>query len=275
MALRCADCRLTRKVVGPDGLPSYIADVDESGRQKFGPVTHSYSIASAPFETAREGYLEFHVVLERDENDTPGRLTEFLFSRGNPEDRLTYVDRIVGNFTLAKRAHGFNNVLLVATGTGIAPFVSMLKQLDREAAPGQKADVRYTLIFANRTKAELGYHEELLRVQERGAIDFIYLPSVSRPRPEDFDDPILATGRANNVLRTILGLPTMEQEALESAQTSGVAAARLPMRYSQDAILSRIPAGKTVVLTCGNAALMEDVRKIAARGGFRFEKEDW
>jgi len=58
---------------------------------------------------------------------------------------LAYVERIVGDFTLAKRAAGFDHVLMVGTGTGLAPFVSMVKQLDREAGNGKRPAARYTL----------------------------------------------------------------------------------------------------------------------------------
>src|SRR6266850_4539699 len=79
IALRREDCRLTKRIAGERILPHYVTDLDESGKAKRGPVTHSYSIASAPFETREKGYLEFYVVLERDERGEPGRLTESLF----------------------------------------------------------------------------------------------------------------------------------------------------------------------------------------------------
>ena len=51
MALRREDCRLTQRVTGPDGTPRYIPALDEQGRQKRGPITHAYSIASAPWHS--------------------------------------------------------------------------------------------------------------------------------------------------------------------------------------------------------------------------------
>jgi hypothetical protein len=38
MALRREDCRLTRRVSGPDGRTRFLPDLDETGRQKRGPV---------------------------------------------------------------------------------------------------------------------------------------------------------------------------------------------------------------------------------------------
>src|SRR6202007_1750616 len=130
--------------VGPDGHPMIVPVLDEAGRPQRGPVTHSYSIASAPHETRAGRYLGFYVVLETDEKRVPGRLTESLFRIPPPEaSAVKYVNRIVGDFTLDKRARGFKSVLLVGTGTGLAPFVSMIKQLHHGAERGPSGGVRY------------------------------------------------------------------------------------------------------------------------------------
>jgi hypothetical protein len=36
-----------------------------------------------------------------------------------------------------------------------------------------------------------------------------------------------------------------------------------------------MPPGRTVLLTCGNPAVMEEVEAIALGRGLQFEKEDW
>jgi len=288
MALRREGCRLTRRVIGQDGRPHFVPDVDDEGHQKIGPVTHSYSISSAPFETGRDGHLEFYVVLEKDETGLPGRLTESLFHlRPGEDDRLEYVNRIVGDFTLDKRAAGSASVLLVGTGTGLAPFLSMVKQLDHEAAAGQAPASRYTLLHTNRTLEELGYHEELLAIEAAARFDFSYIPSVSRPTSADLENPGLGVGRANNLLRHIYGMPLKEEEELQQAQAGGgdVSAAQaalkravrpaLPRRVGLPQLRERLAPSATVVLTCGNASLMADIKTIADANGARFEKEDW
>src|SRR5258708_7987323 len=215
IALRREDCLLTRKVKEGDEV-RYVPDLDGQGKQKRGPVTHSYSIASPPFETARDNYLEFYVVLESDREGVLGRFTESLFRgvENHSNDRLAYVERIVGDFTLAKRAAGFQHVLMVGTGTGVAPFVSMIKQLHFEAQHGAAPKARYTLFHANRTWEELGYHQELLEIEASKAFDFVYPPSLSRPTARDLSDPEIGSGRANNVLRHVLGLPLKDPGAV-------------------------------------------------------------
>ena len=155
-------------------------DLDERGRQKRGPVTHAYSIASAPFQTARDGHLEFLVVLEV--QDALGRFTESLFDaearEGSP---LGYVERTAGDFTLARRAAGVPHVLMVATGTGLAPFASMVRELDHDAFEGRPVPWAVTLLFANRTAPELAFHEELAEIAAARRFDFVYVPTVSRP----------------------------------------------------------------------------------------------
>jgi ferredoxin-NADP reductase len=268
IALRRDDCLLTRKVKDGDQT-RYVPDIDAEGKQKRGPVTHSYSISSAPFETAQGNYLEFYVVLEQGQDGVLGRFTESLF-RGvelQQNDRLAYVERIVGDFTLAKRAAGFEHVLMVGTGTGLAPFVSMVKQLHRDASSGKAPPARYTLFHANRTYEELAYHQELLDIEASKAFDFVYVPSVSRPSTRDLADPQIGTGRANNLLRQLFGFPSKEP--------SVATAPTFPRDRPLELLQKRVDPARTVVLTCGNPAAMADIGWLAAQTGMRFEKEDW
>ena len=212
----------------------YVPDLDASGEPKIGPVTHSYSIASAPFETGEHGCLEFYVVLEKAEDGTLGRLSSSFFEMGPADDRVTYVDRITGNFTLGKTANGFGSVLLIGTGTGLAPFVSMIKQLHHEAARGRVDTAKYTLLHTNRTYEELAYHQELLDIEASQRFDFAYVASVSRPTARDLEDPRMGRGRANNLLRHIFGMPLKEEEEVAAALARGEDASRARAALAQD-----------------------------------------
>ncbi len=288
IALSRDHCRLTKKIVHDDGRVEYAYEVDGSGVPKLGPVTRSYSISSAPFETQEKGHLEFYVALEMIEAGIQGRLSESLFKIDPGEDDgIQYVNKIVGEFTLERRVHDDRNVVMVGTGSGLAPFASMIKQLHFEAAHGKMSPVQYTLFHANRTREELGYHEELLAIEKSGKLDFVYVPSVSRPAPRDFDDPSLGRGRANNILRSVFDMPSREEEDLQrgnEGMEDKLRAGRslekttkpvLPQRLSRSELFGRIQQQKSVILTCGNAKMMEDIEHIARMQHMRFEKESW
>ena len=288
IALRRENCRMTKRVVGAHGTIHYVPDTDEHGNVKRGPVTHSYSISSAPYETEENGWLEFYVVLEKDEWGNPGRLTESLFHLDSGADNLvTYFYKITGDFTLDRRSAGFKSVVMVGTGSGLAPFASMVKQLHHDAQDGKAGDARYILFHANRGLNELGYNDELREIEKAGKIDFVYVPSVSRPSKEDLENPAVGKGRANNVLRSVLGMPLKEEQELQvlAAQGQDTSAAKatlertvrsvLPGHIRKEQLLERMKPEGTVILCCGNPSSMDDISYIAQVNGIKFEKEEW
>ena len=288
IALRRDNCRLTKRIVGQDGKISYAPDLDEQGVQKRGVVTHSYSISSAPYETEKESWLEFYVILERDEFGNPGRLTESLFQLDpNTDNKVSYFYKITGDFTLDKRAAGFKNVVLVGTGSGLAPFAAMIKQLHHEALLGKPTDARLTLIHGNRGLNELGYQKELLDIEAAQKFDFLYVPSVSRPSKEDLENRSIGNGRGNNLLRFIFGMPLKEEQELRilGAQKQDTTQAKaaleravrpvLPKHISKDRLIARMSPQKTVILCCGNPLSMDDINYIAEANHVRYEKEEW
>ena len=130
---------------------------DHSGTE----ITRAYSIASPP------GGPNFALCA----NLLPdGKFTPFLFAL-QPGDEVS-VPAILGTFTLRPNPP---DSIFVATGTGIAPFRSiLLGQL--EANPS----TRFVLVFGNRHPSGLFYHAELLGLQERYP-NFEYRPTVTRP----------------------------------------------------------------------------------------------
>jgi len=288
IALRREHCRLTKKIARPDGRFEYIPDLDENGNQKRGAVTHSYSISSAPYETREHGYLEFYVILQMHETGVPGRLTESLFQLDPLEDnKIVYYSRIAGEFTLERRAKGFRNVVFVGTGTGLAPFASMIKQLDYEAARGEPTKTRFTLFHTNRGVQELGYHNELTAIQNAKRFDFVYVPTISRPAAHDHHHDDVGKGRANNILRSVFGMPSKEVELLAEARSRGenvaemeqavqrLVPAQLPPHVSANQLRERMTPEDTVILTCGNPDLMIDIAKVGEANGIRVEREEW
>lgn len=73
------------------------------------------------------------------------------------------------------------DTIFIATGTGIAPFRSMLHWLlaDRARQEGR----RFWLLFGVRTEQDIYYREEFERLASEH-FDFIFLPALSRGGPE-------------------------------------------------------------------------------------------
>ena len=288
IALGREDALLTKKVgVDANGKPQFAPDLDESGQQRIGPVMHSYSITSAPWETIERGCLEFYVVQET-VGGVPGRLSTVLLGMPCCEDEpVSYVYRIVGSFTLGKLVQAATCVVMVGTGTGLAPFVSMLKQVHHDSVRSGRDHRVYTLLHTNRTVAELGYHQTLSEIQAARSFDFLYLPTVSRPTARNLADPTIGVGRATNVLRSIYELPMTEEDRIAGAAAGSadrteaeIALARavrpvLPDLAETTSLRERFDPAKTVILTCGNPASTADVQQTAMRVGAHAEVEPW
>jgi Na+-transporting NADH:ubiquinone oxidoreductase subunit F len=84
------------------------------------------------------------------------------------------------------------DILMIATGTGLAPIKSILHQIERD-----KIQRKTTLFFGARTKKDLLYHEKLKEF-ETTIPNFSYVPTLSRPTEEDRWDG--ETGRVTNLI---------------------------------------------------------------------------
>jgi ferredoxin-NADP reductase len=207
-----------------------------------GRKTMIFSIASSPEQTKKQGFLEFFISSDNS------------FHNG---ESLGYSTSASGDFTL-DRTQGFENVVFVATGTGVAPFVSMIREL---SASGTKTNVCYTLIHGSRKAAELGYYKELSGLAASGKLDLLYIPTISRPSAGDWDEPI-GKGRAGNLLRRLLHLPCKAE-------------AVLPDSLKECEIEYRFHPHSTIILACGSHGSIADIKTVAVEKKIRFEKEDW
>ncbi len=147
------------------GQYAELALADEPGVVTTGKhIRRSYSIASSPTE---KGYLEFFLVL------VPGGiLTPKLWSL-SPGDKLWLGPKIKGKFTL-DGVPSDKDFVMISTGTGLAPFVSMLR-----AFHDQNRWRRLVIINGSRYAQDLGYAEELKEFTGRYPNVF-YIPIVTR-----------------------------------------------------------------------------------------------
>lgn len=130
-------------------------------------IKRAYSIASSPLE---KGYLEFYIAIVPD-----GALTSRLALVASG-DRIFLAPKITGTFTLQAVPRDVE-VVLVATGTGIAPFVSMLR-----TPSTWDSERRITLLHGVRFNRDLAYREELEELEAKFP-HFRYRKFVTREEP--------------------------------------------------------------------------------------------
>jgi len=129
-------------------------------------IKRAYSIAS----TSTADFVEFYITLVHS-----GALTPRLFNL-NIGDKLFMGKKGVGMFTLGSVATE-KNIVLIATGTGVAPYMSML----RSDALKRKGNIMVVHGAAN--SWDLGYSSELQLLQSMFD-QFTYYPTITEPQKE-------------------------------------------------------------------------------------------
>ena len=214
------------------GLPgsaprSPLADPEEPPADPEKLIKRAYSIASS--SVAGE-HLEFYVALVR-----TGALTPRLFAL-REGDRVWVSRRAVGMFTLDDVAAG-HDIAFVATGTGLAPYLSMLR-----SAYAFDSRRRTVVCHAARVSWDLGYRRELEGLAARNP-DFHYLPIIDETdRDPDWRG---AVGFVNRFF------------------TDGTVAELFGHDLDPD---------RTSVFLCGNPAMIQSMQALLVERGFKEHK---
>jgi len=217
-----------------------------------GFVVRAYSIAGSPLDPD----LEFYVALVEN-----GKLTPTLFAQ-EIGSRFHFL-KPVGSFTLAKGAKPI--AVMVATGTGLAPFIAMIRSLWKAHQAGLPATQRVILFHGASYVDELVYREELTRYAADAHFDFTYICTSSRPDPARGWTSATAVGRINEVVRHVIGAPIPAGRTV--ALPDGVTAAGLR---------ALIDPGLTAFYTCGNPGMIDDLREpVAALGVTTYLTEEF
>lgn len=189
-----------------------------------GFVSRSYSLASVPGQP-------LEVLLAR---VGEGALTPALFELR--EGASVWLDPKPQGFFTFDYVPPHRELWLLATGTGLGPFLSML----RSGAAFERAQ-RVILVHGTRGPTELAHRRELEALaSERGPV-FRYVPVLSR-EPE----PGLLQGRLTQVL------------------TSG---------ELERQVETKIAAESAHVMLCGNPSMIDDVIAILAARGLRRHRQ--
>jgi ferredoxin--NADP+ reductase len=186
-------------------------------------IRRAYSIASSSVERR---YIEFYLTLI-----TSGQLTPRLFALKHGS-RVFLGPKASGIFTLDRVAPD-KSVILIATGTGLAPYISMLRTMLMH-----ETQRKFIVLHGARYSWDLGYRGELESLA-RLRPNFTYIPSITRPD----QDPHFhgRTGRIQNVL---------EEGAVE--KDSGVA----------------LDPAQADVFLCGNPEMVKVVKAQLEAKGF-------
>jgi ferredoxin--NADP+ reductase len=162
-----------------------------------GRCCRPYSIASAPGDP-----LELFLELIPPERRTPKSVTPKLWEK-HPGDMVTFFPKAKGTFlfNLDYRIH-----VMIATVTGVAPYMSMLRTLDRRKQIDKNINI--FLFDGASYQDEFGYLQEL-RCRHLG-YEIIFIPTISRPYDPSKQETIRnkgwqgQTGRVNLIVEKYL-----------------------------------------------------------------------
>lgn len=221
------------KQIWADGL--FTLQIDVPGVEPFEPgqylqvgvqrpdkhMHHPYSVASP-----HGNVLDFFIVRVDD-----GRLTPTLWSL-TVGDRIDVSTKGVGSFTLKHVQDHVEDLWLIGTGTGLAPYVAMLRT---EAVWNRFKNIR--VIHGVRHLRDVAYHDEMKRYRDQYGDRFKWLPVVSREKHDE-----MLFGRTTQVLAAGL---------LEEA--AGL----------------QIEPGKSAVMLCGNPDMLNEMETLLVGRGMK------
>ena len=220
-------------------------------------VSRPYSIASPPSQTHR---LEFCIRI-RAQGDLTSSLRDpevvEALQGPSPSASLTVTGpagRLVVDPTERR------DLVLVASGTGLAPFMSIVRSLNEDCltAPHSFIPRRIYVIHGASYAKDFAYHDELRTLAEATlknparALALVYLPTVSRPAENPGWQGL--TGRAETLLQASLH-PDHPRTELQEAVRSVLQVTLRPETH--------------LVYACGHAETVEHVFGALVRRGFR------
>jgi len=193
-------------------------------------VERAYSIVSAPFQSAGcQPLLEIFVGLVRD-GELTSRIGELDIG-----DSMSIRPRAKGRFLLDKRAH---HHFMVATVTGVAPYMSIIRQYLHEGGTGHKF---YVLLGAS-YQDELTYDAQLAGLALAYPDSVMFIPTISRPDEERNAEWEGVKGRVNAIAEGYLKK-------------------------------LKLPKNDTLVYACGHPGMIEDIKERLVPKGWKIEEE--
>lgn len=179
-------------VTRPDAFTFENGEFVTLGLRSEGKLTaRAYSIVS----TNDDNHLEFFSI------HVPGGPLTSRLAQINEGDGIWVNSKTTGSLTL-KHLQAGRNLFMLATGTGLAPFMSLI----RDPAVYDRYD-KVILVHTVRTQRELAYQDEIRALTGE---HLLYVPTVTR-------EPYETSGRCSDLFRSgelcsRLGLPEADPE---------------------------------------------------------------
>ncbi len=186
-------------------------------------INRPYSVASPHGEI-----VEFFIVTVED-----GELTPRLWALEEGSE-VEVSEKAAGSFTLDKTPEA-ENLWLVGTGTGLAPYIAML----RTDAPWERFK-KIVLVHGVRLDVDLGYTEELRSLEQGRAGQFSLVQALTREKVEG-----KLKGRIPNLVET---------------------------GELEDAAQCTLTADSSAILLCGNPAMLDSMEDVLAKRNMKRHK---
>ena len=184
-------------------------------------IAHPYSLCNAPHHRP----LELYYI------EVPnGALTSKLVTLKAGDDIL--VSPRANGFMVLDEVPQGKHLWLMATGTGVGPFLSIL---DTEQ-PWQRFE-KVVLVYAARTLAELSYQSRIAAVQAARGEQFVFIPFISREK-------------------TAFSMEGRIPQAIQN----GSLEARAGLSFSSE---------NSQIMLCGNPAMIEETQQVLTELGLR------
>jgi ferredoxin-NADP reductase len=219
-------------------------------------IPRPYSIASSPSESR---ILEFYINLVED-----GRLTPSLWDleimrslKSRCEETNLAVTGPKGRFVLD--LNDPRDLIFVASGTGLAPFISMTRKLNEDylAAPETFRSRTVRIIHGVSYSRNLGYRHELealhLETQENPTrkLGVFYFPTISRPHLDPSWTGL--RGRAESIFE----------------DSPGAAAPNPSENAMRKWVCDELSPARHVVYVCGHPGTIDNTVQILSARGFK------
>lgn len=194
-------------------------------------VARPYSFASSPKRLPAAEFIVQHVGPPPNRDVPPGIASTYIHTELRPGATLE-VSQGMGSLDKADASDSNRPIVLVAGGTGVAPFVGLLDHWFRTK---QHKNRKVYLFFGARQRRDLILDAEFRAWTTRHR-NFVYVPALSDPAPEDnWTGPV---GFINVVLDRhfpgrldadviIAGSPRMMLETVKTTEIKGVPKAQI------------------------------------------------